>query len=457
MTFTQQTYDYLLSLIKSSDKRARGAISVETDPVFNAWLATNPLASYQPIDQALTDISGIGFVNNDLIYYNGSSLAAIQMSAIGTTAGFELLSHKGAANGYVPLNSSTLIDQVYLPSYVDDILEYANLAAFPATGETGKIYIAISPSNKQYRWTGSAYIAITNGLIGSTSDVPEGTNLYYTDARFDTRFGTKTTSNLAEGSNLYFTNARAIAATLTGYTSGAGTISASDTILSAIQKLNGNIAAFGSPLTNPMTAVGDLIVGSTVVSGAATPTRLAIGANNYFMKSNGTTAAWADLFGTANTWSAKQTFSASAAILLSNTTNGSNHIQSYLSVNSIGHYVNHLYCTDSLGVVKSAIRTTCGNSSAIPYLSFHVGASLTEYFRMNNITGANHSLVKMYFGDGTTTPTALVHVAGSTTSAASLRIVSGTAPTSPNDGDIWFDGTNLKMRIGGTTKTFTIV
>ena len=44
----------------------------------------------------------------------------------------------------------------------------------------------------------------------STADVPEQTNLYYTDGRFDTRLGTKTTDNLTEGSsNLYFTNARA--------------------------------------------------------------------------------------------------------------------------------------------------------------------------------------------------------------------------------------------------------
>jgi hypothetical protein len=34
--------------------------------------------------------------------------------------------------------------------------------------------------------------------------------------------------------------------------------------------------------------------------------------------------------------------------------------------------------------------------------------------------------------------------------------VATTTPASPNDGDIWFDGTNLKMRIAGTTKTFTL-
>ena len=31
--------------------------------------------------------------------------------------------------------------RTYLPSYVDDVLEFANLAAFPVTGETGKMYV----------------------------------------------------------------------------------------------------------------------------------------------------------------------------------------------------------------------------------------------------------------------------------------------------------------------------
>lgn len=44
----------------------------------------------------------------------------------------------------------------------------------------------------------------------------------------------------------------------------------------------------------------------------------------------------------------------------------------------------------------------------------------------------------------------------STTSAASINIASGTAPTSPNDGDIWFDGTSLKIRVNGVTKTVTL-
>lgn len=76
-----------------------------------------------------------------------------------------------------------------LPSFVDDVIEFTNLAGFPTVGETSKIYIAIndgdSPSNpsKQYRWSGSAYVLIP-ASPGTTDSVPEGaTNKYFTDVR----------------------------------------------------------------------------------------------------------------------------------------------------------------------------------------------------------------------------------------------------------------------------------
>ena len=48
-----------------------------------------------------------------------------------------------------------------LPSYVDDVVEVANFAALPATGETGKIYITLD-NNKIYRWSGSVYVEIAD-------------------------------------------------------------------------------------------------------------------------------------------------------------------------------------------------------------------------------------------------------------------------------------------------------
>lgn len=78
-------------------------------------------------------------------------------------------SAKGAANGVVPLNSSKQIDSQYLPSYVDDVLEYAAKASFPTTGETGKIYVDTT-TNLTYRWSGTAYVEISPSLaLGTTS------------------------------------------------------------------------------------------------------------------------------------------------------------------------------------------------------------------------------------------------------------------------------------------------
>jgi hypothetical protein len=50
-----------------------------------------------------------------------------------------LASQKNQPNGVAGLNSSGQVAAAQLPSYVDDVLEYANLTAFPGTGETGNV------------------------------------------------------------------------------------------------------------------------------------------------------------------------------------------------------------------------------------------------------------------------------------------------------------------------------
>lgn len=76
--------------------------------------------------------------------------------------------NKGVADGYASLDGSGKVPSAQLPSYVDDIVEYANLAAFPGTGETGKIYVALD-SNKIYRWSGSAYVEVSSGGVSSVN------------------------------------------------------------------------------------------------------------------------------------------------------------------------------------------------------------------------------------------------------------------------------------------------
>lgn len=63
---------------------------------------------------------------------------------------------------------SGTISAANLPSYVDDVLEYASLSKFPTTGESGKIYTALD-TNKIYRWGGSAYVIISETIaLGTT-------------------------------------------------------------------------------------------------------------------------------------------------------------------------------------------------------------------------------------------------------------------------------------------------
>lgn len=179
----------------------------------------------------------------------------------------EKIANKNQVNGYAGLDAAGKVANAQLPSYVDDVTEYANFASFPVTGESGKIYVAIDTGDV-YRWGGSSYvqindavtsadqatrlatarnIALTGPITGtasfdgtadanisttldlsskSTNDLSEGTNLYYTDTRarssvsatgsiaYDSgtgifSFTQGNTDTISEGStNLYYTDAR---------------------------------------------------------------------------------------------------------------------------------------------------------------------------------------------------------------------------------------------------------
>lgn len=78
-------------------------------------------------------------------------------------------SAKGAASGVASLDESGRVPAAQLPSYVDDVVEYATVTAFPAQGEAGKIYVA-TQTNLTYRWSGTGYVEISPSLaLGGTS------------------------------------------------------------------------------------------------------------------------------------------------------------------------------------------------------------------------------------------------------------------------------------------------
>lgn len=78
-------------------------------------------------------------------------------------------SEMGVASGVATLDTSGKVPSSQLPSYVDDVLEYASKSAFPTIGESGKIYVD-KTTNITYRWSGSSYVEISPSLaLGETS------------------------------------------------------------------------------------------------------------------------------------------------------------------------------------------------------------------------------------------------------------------------------------------------
>lgn len=73
---------------------------------------------------------------------------------------FDLITKADLIGGKVPSSQ--------LPAYVDDVLEFANLSNFPATGESGKIYVSID-TNKTYRWSGTVYVEISPSEVNSVN------------------------------------------------------------------------------------------------------------------------------------------------------------------------------------------------------------------------------------------------------------------------------------------------
>lgn len=138
--------------------------------------------SWQTLDKNSVGLSNVP--NTDATQrssHSGTQLAAT-ISDFSTAADARINAQKGVANGVCPLDGANLIPTIYLPGFVDDVLEFANLASFPVTGTNGKIYVALD-TNFQYRWAGSTYQVLTSSP-GSTDSVPEGSvNLYFTNLR----------------------------------------------------------------------------------------------------------------------------------------------------------------------------------------------------------------------------------------------------------------------------------
>lgn len=99
--------------------------------------------------------------------HTGTQTAAT-ISDFATAADARITAQKGANSGLASLDSTGKVPTGQLPSYVSDVFEYANKAAFPATGTANKIYVAIDTS-KSWRWSGSTYVEVSPSEVNSVN------------------------------------------------------------------------------------------------------------------------------------------------------------------------------------------------------------------------------------------------------------------------------------------------
>lgn len=151
-----------------------------------------------------------------------------------------------------------------------------------------------SAPNIKYQ-VGTVLVAAASGAF--QIDLQQGSELGGTDS--NVQFGTLSSGNLVQYNGTYWTNVApsslpvvtSFSAGTTGLTPNTATTGAV-TLGGTLGIANGGTgqtsasAAFNA--LSPITTTGDLIVGN----GSNSATRLGIGANNYVLTSNGTTASW---------------------------------------------------------------------------------------------------------------------------------------------------------------------
>lgn len=159
-----------------------------------AWITT---LAWSKITSTPTTIAGYGITDNLVNTVNGVSGAVVVGSVDSIRHLFvDTSSHH---NNYVLTFDSTNHKWFLSNASGAGVSTFAGLSDVSVT----------SPTNNQIPVYNTGTTKWTNTSV-TTSIIAEGTNLYWTNARFDTRFATKTTDSLPQGTtNLYFTTAAA--------------------------------------------------------------------------------------------------------------------------------------------------------------------------------------------------------------------------------------------------------
>ena len=161
---------------------------------YDSWQPLVIAANAVPVGIAEPYISTKTYYQNNYCIYDGTlyrckgtttgTFDPTKWTATTVTDEFDLFDVRfvsrgdvGQPSGVASLDNAGKVPSMQLPSYVDDVIEgyYYNNKFYEEsshttviTGETGKIYVDLT-SNLSYRWSGSAYIAISNPITIDTT------------------------------------------------------------------------------------------------------------------------------------------------------------------------------------------------------------------------------------------------------------------------------------------------
>ena len=370
--------------------------------------------------QGTTDTSVVNGLIDSRVnksFVDNLNVDADTLDGINSTS-FEQTSNKNQNNGYAGLDSAGKVATAQLPSYVDDVEEYANFASFPGTGETGKIYIAIDTGDV-YRWSGSAYVQINDAVTSADQATRLATarNITLTGpvtgtASFDGTanagisttldLSSKSTSDLSEGSNKYYTDAR-VQTKIDANSAGFITASSSDTLTNK----QGNISQFTNDsnyLTSvPAQSFSSLTGKPTTIAGYGITDGVTATSTTAFTNKSGNISQWTNDAGYITSETDSQTLTFSDPNL---SISGGNSVDlsaltptslAFSAITSKPTTIAGYGITDALAIGTSATTAMAGNTT----------------FAFADITSKPTTLAGYGITDGYTNANAIAAVTGS--------------------------------------------
>lgn len=185
----------------------------------------------------------------------------VNSSLLGANSGVATLD----GSGKVPASQLTVTAFEYLGLYDADA---ESPALANGTGSTGDLY-HVSVAGTVDFGAGNITFSVGDKVVYNGS-VWEKWDLTESVSSVNSQTGAVVldTGDISESGNLYFTEARVLGTDIAGFSSGAGTVAATDTILQAINKLDGNEVALAGVVTEIDGNANDLITLSGVAENA---------------------------------------------------------------------------------------------------------------------------------------------------------------------------------------------